>query len=78
MNTNTMASTKVCTTCSMEISTKVEVSYGALQVTSPGKYCSNLAIRSFTSVAVAVALPLLDSITAIPTVGLPLSRVLAE
>ena len=42
---------------------------------SPGKNFCNSSIRSRTAAAVAIALPLLDSMTAIPTAGLPFSRV---
>ena len=42
---------------------------------SPGKNFCNSSIRSRTAAAVAIALPLLDSMTAIPTAGLPFNRV---
>ena len=43
-----------------------------------GKYFCKTAIFSFTAVAVAKALPLLDSITAIPVVLTPFRRVEEE
>ena len=72
--TKTIASAKVFTTSSIEIPTKVELSYGTFECTPAGKYGSNCANFALTAWDEANALPSLVNCIPRPTAGLPFSR----
>ena len=71
-NTKAIASSKVCTTLSIDSLINGEASYGTTDCKPLGKYCSNSANLAFTASAVRNALAPLAKVTAKPEDGLPL------
>ena len=73
-NTSAIASSRVLTTSSIEICTKVELSYGLNQVTPCGNVTCSSSMRALTASATPSALAPGASCTAKPDAGVPLQR----